>query len=218
MEEKKNNSTIIFIIIIILLLIGMGVLGYLFWNANNKVNQLTSKTQDLSQTPKEKTEDELFADYIKNYVAKFENRINFDNNAQESLPSNSTRVDLDIKSINGDTKTSGIPQVTSAYIDKDFNVYVTFEKDSELYNKYGSSLKINNNCFNIYFEYYGNGGFAELLMLKKDGTVDTLNGYEIYQNKDIKVTKKENAKNVIGIMEFAGFGGRSYEFVTISGK
>ena len=78
----------------------------------------------------------------------------------------------------------------------------------------GTEQKINTDCVNIYLCNAGNGGFADLLMLKKDGTVDKLSGVEVNSTNKYEVKKVENVKNVINVVPL----NLSYKFVTISGK
>ena len=63
---------------------------------------------------------------------------------------------------------------------------------------------------------YAQGGMQVLLMLKKDGTVDILDGYKL--NNGINVEQLKGLKNVVNVLPLNMGHSISYRFITITGK
>ena len=153
-----------------------------------------------------------------NYIEKFKSLVKYtgvDNGIDKNYE-NMSRI-----SIHNDTTYSSYPTfscVREVYIDANFDVYLRFDTNSKYYNaSLGEKMKINSDCVNIYLFPVGNGGFYQLLMLKKDGTIDKLSAMDL-NNGNIKVEKVENVKNVINIVPINYGEGCGYDFVTITGK
>ena len=112
--------------------------------------------------------------------------------------------------------------VTGVYVDENNDAYMLFKKDSDLYSKFGEKAKINENVANIFIAYCGNGGFSDIILIKKDGTVDTIS--TCINGDELVCEKIPDAKDAITIIPYRttekefGVGEYNYCIIDINGN
>lgn len=221
MEEKKKIklSTIILIILIILSFVAVGVALYKLNESNTKIAELYKEINTINQN--------------KNIIENKTN--NVENNTTNDYTTFATNAEKAIKSLGQQDGYEFIIQrevflpsedegarfgYYGAYIDGNDNAYIRLKHDSDLYSKYGNEYKVDENVLSLYVALRGNGGFYDIIFIKKDGTVDivsTVNG------KEIKCEKLENVKNAVTVIPYneegdMGTGAYSYLILDINGN
>lgn len=222
MEEKKSIKISLSTFFLIICVILICLMGYYILNItklneeySKKIAQLENENSQIKEEIENGKESEVQKELQEESINKFEQ---YKNNYEEAFN----------KVINGNNKISTyleedeLPGILEVYVDANNDAYVTINKDNALYSKYGSEYKVATNVANIYVCHVGNGGLSDIIFLKQDGTVSTINGTEVV-NGNIECKKVNNVKDIISVISYAeldemGLGGSSYAFVDINGK
>lgn len=199
---KMSVSTLLLIISLFVIAF-MGAIIVKQMGDNTKKEQVVVKSDEYSFEEEKPKSSNGFDSFMKNYEDSFGKIINDNRNVTINLVS----------------RQDEIPGISEIYIDANNDLYATIEQEmnEELYKKYSSKYKIESDVANIFVLTSGNGGYSDIVILKKDGTAKAISGATI-ETGVIKAKNITNVKNAIGVMPYSNIGGYSYAFIDVDGN
>ena len=216
MEENKSKKvslgTVVLIILLILSIVIVGIALYKMNESNIKISELNKEISSIKNQNNVENK-------ITNQISYSDFSANFEKELKE-LNSNDTEIIEREVFINTEDEGYRFGYL-GAYIDKNNDAYIKLKKDSSLYNTYGEKYKVDSDILNLYNANYGNGGFSDIIFIRKDGTaykVSTVNG------EKITYEKIPNVKDAVTIIPYSetdknsGTGAYSYLIIDVNGN
>lgn len=218
-EKKVTLGTVICIIIIFILIMCLVGMWYYYnhiktvdntaqFDNNNLTNENISQDSDAAtEDDKNSTQitSNLFDLYQENYKNTFKQLITEYNYRQIDL-----RNEYEL------------PGVVSVSLDSNNVAYLRFDKNSQLYAKYGEKYKVEDDIANIFVCPHGNGGCSDAIFLKLDGTAYIVSGDKLGHSLEVQCQKVENVTNAINVISYIQTDGRGgaweYAFIDINGN
>ena len=212
-EKKVSLGTVICLIIIFILIMCLAGMWY-YYNHINVIDNNEINSSETGDVPEEdensnQIESNLFDLYQENYKNTFKQIITEYNDISIYLGNEERKNEL--------------PGVVRVFLDSKNDAYFEFDKNSQLYAKYGEKYKVEDNIANIFVCPDGNGGYSDAIFLKLDGTAYIVSGYKLEQSTEVQCEKVENVTNAINVISYTQsddgiIGACTYEFIDINGN
>ena len=215
-EKKVSSGTVICLIIIFILIMCLAGMWYYYNHIkvvdNNETNEIiSSEAGDVLEDNENlnQIESNLFDLYQENYKNTFKQIITEYNDISIYLGNEERKDEL--------------PGVVRVFLDSKNDAYFEFDKNSQLYAKYGEKYKVEDNIANIFVCPDGNGGYSDAIFLKLDGTAYIVRGYKLKQSTEVQCKKVENVTNAINVISYTQSddgmtGAWTYQFIDINGN
>lgn len=192
MEKNKNVKIALLIVTMLIITItsvaATAVMYKLLMDTKNESQQNISISDNSNnKVEEENTTENSFTTYQENY--------------QETLKEIMGKEN-EISIYIGEGRDYELPGVERVYVDVNNDAYFEFKEGSELYSKYGETLKVESGVANVFVYPTGSGGNSEVIFLKLDGTASSVHGFYIEQNKVVEVEKVEGVENAVNVISY----------------
>ncbi len=186
MEEKKTIRIGLSTLIIIVAIMFVAVVACVVLTMNLLKNSLSNEVSSLKESVHDfYSSEKRYEQYITTYSQKLKYILEGD-----------SIVNISLK---GDRQYE-LPGISSVYLNAKNEVYVTIEKNSNLYKTYGDSYNIGDNVASIYVSGVGKSGYSQIFLVKLDGTVDYVDGVQAEEGL-IEVKTIDELKHVVNIVD-----------------
>lgn len=214
--EKDERYSKIAVISNIILVICAVIICFLAFYINKLLkiqNSLECLSDDQSAIIEEINDEQnseqkiSFESFIDNYMKERAKDTSYEANVYEYLGSDERKYEL--------------PGITEINLNKDGELHLTIDKESELGKKYREDYMVENHVFTFKVCPVGNGGYSDLVIVRADGTVKKISGSKLEQDGKIDLEKLE-ITNVIHIDSYSyqdpeGGGAMGYKLFSIDG-